>query len=406
MDLIPICKSLLRNKISFTLLAVQVAITLAVLVNALALVSRSREIINEPTGLDSDNIITMLSVPFDQQFSDKAYMEARLRDDLVFLNRFPGVIAATTSNSAPGDFGSNWGIYAAGSDGNTSQSAGYFAADENFLEALGLELSEGRGFTQEEVFFSDWPASDPDLPQTIIITDILARQLFGEESALGKTTYVADLPKTVVGVIKRFGGRNPLMGNTQYQMLTPGYFSGGQVQSAYMIRVEPGLAGRLMPELEQKLLVMNDGRDIKAVGLLTETLSDATGMYSYGGLVLLVISGLLILTTALGIYGLASFSVTKRVKQIGTRRALGATRSAIIRYFLVENLITTGTGIAIGIVLALALNYVMSQLGLGRVDFLVASLGIIFVIIVGQISVLLPALAAARISPAEATRTV
>jgi putative ABC transport system permease protein len=405
MDLIPICKSLLRNKVSFTLLAVQVAITLAVLVNALALVSRSREIINAPTGLDADNIITMLSVPFDQQFKDQAYMQARLMDDLAFLNRYPGVLAATTSNSAPGDIGSNWMIHAAGHDEN-SQSAGYFGADENFLEALGLELSEGRGFNQEEVFFSDWPVSDPGLPQVIIITDALARQLFGEESAIGKTTLVADLPKTVVGVIKLFGGRNPLMGNPQFQMLSPGYFSSGQEQSAFMIRVEPGLADRLMPELEQKLLDLNNGRDIKAVKLLTETLSAATGMYSYGGLVLLIISGLLILTTALGIYGLASFSVTKRVKQIGTRRALGATKLAIVRYFLIENLITTGTGIVIGIVVALALNYVMSQLGLGRIDFLVTSLGIIFVIIVGQVSVLVPALSAARISPAEATRTV
>jgi putative ABC transport system permease protein len=148
MDLIPICKSLLRNKVSFLLLAVQVAITLAVLVNALALVSRSRQIINEPTGLDANNIITLMSVPFSQQFKDQAYMEARLKEDLAFLNRHPGVVAATTSNSAPGDFGSNWGIHAAGNDDN-SQSAGYFGADENFLKALGLELSEGRGFNQE-----------------------------------------------------------------------------------------------------------------------------------------------------------------------------------------------------------------------------------------------------------------
>jgi putative ABC transport system permease protein len=405
MDLLPICKSLLRNRISFLLLAVQVAITLAVLVNALALVNRSREIINEPTGLDAENIITLLSVPFAQQFTDSAYREARLRDDLALLNSQPGVVAATTSNSAPGDFGSNWMIQAASQDPN-SHSAGYFAADENFLAALGLELLEGRGFRQEEVFFSDWPVADPNLPQVIIITDALARQLFGEESALHKTTHVADLPKTVVGVIKLFGGRNPLMGNPQFQMLTPGYVSGSQVQPAFMIRVEPGLADRLMPELEQKLLELNDGRDIKNVRLLTETLSEATGMYSYGGLVLLIISGLLILTTALGIYGLASFSVTKRVKQIGTRRALGATRAAIVRYFLVENLITTGAGIMAGLVLAMGLNLVMSQLGLGRVDIAVAIMGILFVILVGQISVLIPALTAARISPAEATRTV
>ncbi len=406
MELLPVCKALLRNKTSFLLLALQVAITLAVLVNALALVSRSREIINEPNGLDADNIITMISVPFGPGFINKSYMEARLRDDLIFLNRYPGVIAATTSNSAPGEFGSNWGISAWGKKDISEPSAGYFTADEKTLDALGVELSEGRGFSEAEVFYSGWPLTDPELPQTIIITEALARQLFGEESALGKIANVGDLPKTIVGVIKRFGGRNPLMGNPQYQILSPGYLSGSMMQSSFIIRVEPGMANRLIPELEQKLLDLDNDRDIREIHLLREHLNSATGMYSYGGMVLMIISGLLILTTALGIYGMASFSVTKRVKQIGTRRALGATRFEIIRYFLVENLVTTVTGIVLGIALSLILNFIMSRLGLGRIDLLVSSLGVIFVILVGQFSVLLPALNAARISPAQATRTV
>ena len=73
-------------------------------------------------------------------------------------------------------------------------------------------------------------------------------------------------------------------------------------------------------------------------------------------------------------------------------------------YFFLENLITTCTGISLGIVMAFGLNMLLTSLGLGRADWTVTLLGILFVLVVGQVSVLLPAYRAASISPAEATR--
>ena len=142
-------------------------------------------------------------------------------------------------------------------------------------------------------------------------------------------------------------------------MFFPGYVASPKQSSTYLVRTEPGMLDSLIPEIEDRLLQLNDGRDINKINSLTENLANSTGLQAYGGLVLLCISGLLVITTGLGIFGMASFAVTKRVRQIGTRRALGATRTAIVRYFFLENLLTTGSGIILGSALAIALNVVM-----------------------------------------------
>jgi putative ABC transport system permease protein len=111
--------------------------------------------------------------------------------------------------------------------------------------------------------------------------------------------------------------------------------------------------------------------------------------------------------TGLGIVGLAWFSVTQRRKQIGTRRALGATRFDIVRYFMVENWIITSIGIAIGIVGAVTLNWFLdTEYSTGRVPLWYLPVGMVALWLLGQLAVLLPARRAAGIPPALATRSV
>ena len=133
---------------------------------------------------------------------------------------------------------------------------------------------------------------------------------------------------------------------------------------------------------------------------------------TYGGdiaMITLMSTVIAILTavTGLGIVGLAWFSVTQRRKQIGTRRALGATRFDIVRYFMVENWIITSIGIAIGIAGALTLNWFLdTEYNTGRVPLWYLPAGMIALWLLGQLAVLLPARRAASIPPALATRSV
>jgi len=111
--------------------------------------------------------------------------------------------------------------------------------------------------------------------------------------------------------------------------------------------------------------------------------------------------------TGLGIVGLAWFSVTQRRKQIGTRRALGATRFDIVRYFMVENGMITSIGLVIGVIGALSLNWFLdTEYGTGRVPLWYLPLGMVALWVLGQLAVLLPARRAAGIPPALATRSV
>jgi putative ABC transport system permease protein len=115
----------------------------------------------------------------------------------------------------------------------------------------------------------------------------------------------------------------------------------------------------------------------------------------------------LLVVTALGIVGLASFWVQQRTKQIGVRRALGATRGQILRYFQTENFLLATVGIVIGMMLAYGINQLlMGKYELPRLPALYLPIGAVVLWLLGQISVLGPARRAAAVPPAVATRSV
>jgi len=115
----------------------------------------------------------------------------------------------------------------------------------------------------------------------------------------------------------------------------------------------------------------------------------------------------LLLVTALGIVGLASFWVAQRRKQIGIRRAIGATRSDILHYFQTENFLIVTFGIVLGMVLAFALNVVLMKFyELPHLPLVYLPIGALVLWGLGQLAVLGPALRAADVSPMVATRSV
>ena len=119
----------------------------------------------------------------------------------------------------------------------------------------------------------------------------------------------------------------------------------------------------------------------------------------------MVVCVALLAVTAFGIVGLTSYWVAQRRRQIGIRRALGATRNAIMRYFQTENLLIAGAGAAIGVALAVALNlWMVTTFEMQRLHTGYALVGAVAVLLLGQAAVLWPAFRAASIPPALATR--
>jgi putative ABC transport system permease protein len=398
----------MRNKTGSVLLVIQVALTLAVLMNAIALMLRSNELVSMDTGVEKENLVLITHAAFDDAFEDESYRKARLEEDLILIRGINGVVSAAAANGAPSLHTSSDSVGPPGTDGfEISNFASTYYSDAAFLETLGVEISEGRNFYPEEIADSRSGIKDA-VSNSVIISRALADLIFPDGSALGQQVQVNDLMKTVVGVCDSFEGTLPYFTffgiETASLAIYPTAYNSDTIQ--FLIRVEAGRVEELMPLIKEKLIAADPGRELRDIETLEAARSEITGMLGYANLVLGAISGLLLLTTGLGIFGLATFSVAKRRKQIGTRRALGASQLDIVWHFLTENLLITSTGVVLGLILGLGLNFVLTSLGLNRINPGAVFACVVFVWLLGIVAVLAPALKAARVPPAVATRTV
>lgn len=400
----PIFRALTRNKLGALLIALQIALTLAIVTNAAFIIQDRAAYIARPSGLDEENTALFFTTLFDSQVDQRQLY----RDDLQALRAIPGVIAATTAQSVPVS-GSGWGedLY---NDpelpSNESINFGNFMVDEYGLETFDLELVAGRNFRPDEIQVRSF--DDISSPDILIVSQALADELFPDGDALGKTVWDepnGQKPMRIIGIYDNMQNAWPSSSNVNNTALMPSIsMFGGQM--LYVVRTEPGMRDKVMAQAEE-YLSQNRSRIVEIVRSFEEqknrTYSGDVAMVK----LLTVVIVVLIAVTGLGIVGLAWFSVTQRRKQIGTRRALGATRYEIVRYFMVENVLVTSLGLVIGVAGAIGLNWFLdTQYEVGRVPLWYLPLGMLALWILGQLAVLLPARRAANIPPALATRSV
>ena len=415
MELGPIFRALFRSRTRLFLIVTEIALTLAIVVNCLNMISDQRKYLTRPTGLDEQNLIAVTSQPFAKDFEDDVYVRNSAKEDLETLRAMPGVRAAAMIHAFPlSGGGSATTRRPAGSD-REAVTAPYFAVGDGIIETLGVKLAEGRDFIP-----SDFPPDDAEdeddrgsgaapkvTHHNVLVTQALAEAIFPGEDALGKTieNHDGSSQDTIVGVMERMHCSWPISSNYNRTMLLPAKSYSGR-QARFLVRAEPGMEDSLYTGIENRLLKLNDGR-IVTVRTLEELKLDSMQEVSAIVKMLGAISALLVIVTSLGIVGLTAFSVTQRTRQIGTRRALGATRMAILRFFLVESWVVSALGLGLGLVFTYALNFALSNLAnLPVVSFplVVASMGLLWA--VGSLATLASAARGMGISPVVATRTV
>ncbi|UXH79874.1 ABC transporter permease [Roseateles amylovorans] len=407
MDILPILSTLKRHKTAAGLIVLQIALTCAIVCNALFLISERIDRISEPSGLAEDELIVMQVSGMTRVDNDGPQTQS----DLQALRQIPGVKQVSIANQIPyGQQSSYSGVrLRPGDNENANLTAANYLAGENFLETSGLRLTEGRDFLPSEfVEMSRLEGANPPQVPAIIINREMARRLFPNGSALGQGLYVfSDEPHRIVGVVDRLVAPNPGSGeessaNTMILPLRPGYRSG-----SYLLRVDPAQREAALKAAAEKLLHNSPG--MKRLVREQKLLSDQRDAYyrqdrSMIQLLAGVCVGLLVVT-AFGIVGLASFWVQQRTRMIGTRRALGATRGQILRYFQTENLLLSTVGIVIGMVGAYGISLLlMRYYELPRLPALYLPIGALVLWTLGQIAVFGPARRAAALPPVVALR--
>ena len=408
MELGPVFRALIHNRVRFWLVTLEVALTLAIVVNCVSLALERRGEFLRDSGIDEENILLVRAEPFAPEYSEESYLNAARDRDLERLRAFPGVRAVAAMSAVPlSGGGSATGRKAEGFEGDSS-TAPFYVVSPGALEALGVELVAGRDFTPAEYDVPETEEGEGQ-DQPAILTRALATKLFPQGDALGKriVSGQGDSSNIVVGIVEQMHNSWPnaesIDGHVMLLAGQPGHPAWG---INYMVRVEEGALETVEAGVDELLLGLDGGRIIE-----TQPLTEVKRR-TYGGAIgmmkmLTAVVVLLVLVTALGIVGLTSFSVNQRRRQIGTRRALGATRQDILRYFLLENWMVTGSGLALGLGMAYGLNYWLTKVAEApKLDWELLAGGMVLLWVSGLLAALVPALRATRVAPVVATKTV
>jgi putative ABC transport system permease protein len=403
MQIRPILSSLMRSKIALILIGLQIALTLAIVCNALFIVVQRLDRMARPSGLDEADTFEVVSLGFGTQFD----VRGAVRQDLVALRAMPGVVDATPINRVPmGRGGWSTGISLSQDQKTPTLSTAVYMVDDHALAALGVPLLAGRNFEPGEVAFRD--LHDPDWPPGVIITRAIAERLFPGQQAVGKLFYLDPRApaNTIIGVVERLQAPWLNTQETEYSTLMPQIRPYG-LESRYLIRAQAGRRDEVMSRVEATLGEINAGRIVRGLESMQQVRFEGYKSDRMMAVILGLVIALLLAITALSIVGMASFWVAQRTRQIGTRRALGATRLNILHYFQMENFIITTLGLAGGGVLAYALNlWLMQAYQMPQLPWYYVPIGFTSLWILGQLAVLGPALRASRVPPAIATRSV
>jgi putative ABC transport system permease protein len=412
MQLRPILSTLRRHKLTASLLVLQVAFTCAIVCNVVFMVVQRIERVSVPSGIAEAE----LSVIHSSGFAGDDNPQARQATDLAALRAIRGVRSAVAVSYAlplshsdssygvcPDAASMKRAMQQRSSAGAGCLQPSMYDGTAGLIETFGLQLTAGRDFTPD-----DYVVGNAHKPPVAIITRALAQRLYPGQNPLGKSIYLDDAVIRVVGVVDRLlrpSMRTPAVdGDSMIWPQKP-----DRAFVTYVLRSAPEDRARILHEGRAALLAASPNRLINPERMEPYTEMRARFFQRDTTMIgLLIAAGLgLLFVTALGIAGLANFWVQQRTRSIGIRRAIGATRGDILRYFQAENSLIVGGGIVLGTLLAFGFNLaLMTQYELPRLPWVYLPIGALALWLLGQLAVLGPALRAAAVPPVVATRSV
>ena len=405
MEIRPIFSSLRKHRIPALLIVLEIALACAVLCNAVFMISGRVSDIRLPNAIDEAGLSSI-----DVQGADPKLAADDIPRNLAALRRVPGVTAVTAMNSLPLN-NNNWNTALSPEPRTEFSNTSVVGVAEYLFTAggdktLGLHVLQGRGFNADESVGSGLDAFMPT-GHVLLITRSLAKRFWPDSAAVGKTLYMGNkFSYTVVGVVDDVlrPGRGGQSGEGfYYSAFFP--LQPDESLSTYVVRSAPGNRDRVLRDAIATLSALGPSTVVKG-----ETFSDTRDKFFADTRsmvwMLALVCLVMLAVTAFGIVGLASFWVSQRRRQIGVRRALGATRGDIMRYFQTENFLLTMTGVVLGMALAFGINlYLMRSYEMDRMPWYYLPGGAIALWLLGQLAVFGPAYRAASVPPVEATRS-
>ncbi|MFL6333626.1 MAG: ADOP family duplicated permease [Pyrinomonadaceae bacterium] len=376
----------------------EVALALMLLAGAGLLVKSFVQLRQINTGFETENVLTMvLRLPASKYKEDPQYI-AFFRQTLDRVRAIPGVRSAGIVNYLPlyGGLGAATGFDVEGQPAaapGTGPSTNVRVADSGYFKTMGIPLRRGRTFTDVE---------DSEARHVILVSESFARRFFPGADPLGKRikVYMSEDPAwtEIVGIV----------GDVRYDNLTAEaepfvYYPHPELTYEFMtlvIRTDGDPAG-MAPAVRREIVSLDPDQPVSDVRTMTQVMADTVARARFNTLLLAVFAGLATLLAAVGIFGVMSYSVQLRTREIGLRMALGAQPGRVLLLVLRQGLLLTLVGIGVGLAGALALSRVMSGLLYGVTASDPATFAAIVALlgVVSLVACYIPARRATRVDP-------
>lgn len=401
-----------RHRLHGVLVSTEVAMALVLLVGAGLMLRSMAALWRVDPGYNPQHAITFsLSLPADAK-TTPAETRARLRQFNAAIRAIPGVEAVSaTLGSRPMIHDSELPFWIDGqprpANDNDMPQAMFYLVESGFQRAMGMTLERGRFISEHD---------NENAPVVVDIDDVFARTYFPRQNPIGRRIHIAefDTEAEIVGIVKhvkQWGPGNDPRAAIEAQF----YYPFMQTPPKLMALVATGVAvvirtqddpAAIMPPVQKAVSELDPNAVIYSVETMHEVLSNSLAPRRLSMILLTVFAALALVMSCVGIYGVTSYLVGERTREIGVRMALGARRSDVLRLVLREGTQTALVGVFFGIAAALALTrLVSSQLfGVSAHDPLSFSCVAVLLVVVAVFACYIPARRATQIDPVVALR--
>jgi predicted permease len=354
------------GRIRNVLVTVEVALSLMLLVGAGLMIRTLFRLQKMDTGIDTQNVLTA-SVPIPKsKYTTDAEQRTFYDQVLAKVRTIPGVEAASMIDTLPFQGGSTQPIGIEGRPALQMSDQPEVAVRKitpGYLQTMKIPLLRGRDIQDSDTV---------DHEQVILISDALAKKFFPDEDPMGRHLTLAledtgrDLkptPRTIVGIV----GNVKVDGIDNDMPMTAVYDPFHQMPSWFMtlsVRTA-GNPNGITNSVRNAVQSVDSDISLRDIATMEEVAATSIAQRRFTMMLLVTFAGLAVVLAAVGIYSVLSYAVRRRVREIGIRMALGAQIRDVVRLIVIDGIIPTLLGVAIGAAGALALGRVLASIVYG-----------------------------------------